>query len=156
MFQTSALLADKPTPATEAIRSRRLDHKPYWHLERCRIGDTREVPVEVMVNGKVAATHKLLADGGVRDLTFDLDIPHSSWVAVRILPSVHTNPIFVEVEGKPIHASKKSAEWCVKAVETCWNAKVKGIREPEREAAKAAYDKATEIYKQIVTSSIED
>lgn len=152
----SALLADKPTPATEAIRTRRLDHKPYWHLERCRIGDSREVPVEVIVNGKVAATHKLLADGGVRDLTFDLDMPHSSWVAVRILPSVHTNPIFVEVEGKPIHASRKSAEWCVQAVETCWNSKVKGIREPEREAAKAAYDKASEIYKQIVTTAIED
>lgn len=155
-FNASALLAEKPTPATEAIRSRRLDHKPYWHLERCRIGDTREVPVEVIVNGKVAATHHLLADGGVRDLPFDLDIPHSSWVAVRILPSVHTNPIFVEVAGKPIHASKKSAEWCVQAVETCWKAKVKGIRQPEREAAKAAYDKASEIYQQIVKTSIED
>ena len=22
------------------------DQKPYWHIERARIGDTREVPVE--------------------------------------------------------------------------------------------------------------
>lgn len=155
-FDVAALLAERPTPQTEEIRNRRLDHKPYWHLERCRIGDTREVPVEVIVNGKVAATHKLLADGGIRDLQFDVEIPHSSWVAVRILPSVHTNPIFIEVGGKPIQASKKSAEWCIQAVETCWNAKVKGIREPERVAAKAAYDKASEIYKRILTGAVED
>ena len=41
-FDAAALLADRPTPVTEAIRTRRLDHKPYWHLERCRPGDTRE------------------------------------------------------------------------------------------------------------------
>ncbi len=152
----SALLAEKPTPATEATRTRRLDHKPYWHLERCRLGDTRQVPVEVIVNGKVVATHNLLADGGVRDLTFNLDIPHSSWVAVRILPSVHTNPIFVEVGGKPIHASKKSAEWCAQAVDTCWKAKINGISAKEREAAKAAYDKAKEIYQQIATTAVAD
>lgn len=155
-FDVAALLAPQPTPATEAIRSRRLDHKPYWHLERCRIGDTREVPVEVIVNGKVAATRKLLADGGIRDLSFDVEIPHSSWVAVRILPSVHTNPIFVEVGGKPIHASKKSAEWCVQAVETCWNSKQNNIREKERAAAKVAYDKAKEIYQQIITTAVAD
>ena len=95
----------------------------------------------MIVNGKVAATHNLLADGNVQDLSFDLAFEHSSWVAIRILPSVHTNPIFIEVAGKPIHASKQSAEWCVKAVDTCWNAKSKAIRETEREAAKAAYDK---------------
>ena len=155
-FDAAALLAEKPTPATEAIRTRRLDHKPYWHLERCRIGDSREVPVEIIVNGKVAATRKLLADGGIRDLTFDLDIAGSSWVAVRILPSVHTNPIFIEVGGKPIHASKKSAEWCVQAVETCWKAKENGIREKEREAAKAAYDQAREIYQKIIETAVAD
>lgn len=155
-FDVAALLADHPTPATEAIRTRRLDHKPYWHLERCRMGDTREVPVEIIVNGKVAATRKLLADGDVRELTFDLDIADSSWVAVRILPSVHTNPIFIEVGGKPIHASRKSAEWCVQAVDTCWKSKEHGIRETERAAAKAAYDQAREIYQKIATTAVAD
>lgn len=155
-FDAAALLAEQPTPATEAIRTRRLDHKPYWHLERCRIGDTRQVPVEIVVNGKVVATHKLLADGGIRDLTFDVDIPTSSWLAVRILPSVHTNPIFIEVGGKPIHASKKSAEWCVQAVETCWKAKENGIREKERADAKVAYDKAKEIYQKIIETAVAD
>jgi hypothetical protein len=26
------------------------DEKPYWDLERARIGDTRQVPVELVVN----------------------------------------------------------------------------------------------------------
>ena len=38
----------------------------------------------------------------------------------------------------------------MKAVETCWNAKVGSIRAKEREAAKAAYDKASRIYEAIV------
>ncbi|MES2790250.1 MAG: CehA/McbA family metallohydrolase [Planctomycetota bacterium] len=155
-LDVAALLAERPTPATEAIRTRRLDYKPYWHLERCRVGDTREVPVEVVVNGKVAATRNILADGDIRDLSFDLDITDSSWVAVRILPSVHTNPIFIEIGGKPIHASKKSAEWCAQAVDACWSSKQNGIREPERAAAKAAYEKAKEIYQQIAVTAVVD
>jgi hypothetical protein len=155
-FEAAALLASQPTPATEAIRTRRLDHKPYWHLERCRIGETREVPVEVIVNGKVAATKNLIADGKSVQFSFDLDLPRSSWIAVRVLPSVHTNPIFVEVGDQPIRASKQSAQWCIKAVETCWNAKKKGIRAAEQTAAKVAYDKASEIYKQIAETAFEE
>jgi hypothetical protein len=155
-FDVTALLAETPTPETEAIRSRRLDQKPYWHLERSRIGQSREVPVEVIVNGKVAASKNLVADGSVKSLAFDLDIPHSSWIAVRILSSVHTNPIFVEIDGKPIHASRKSAEWCLKAVDVCWNSKVKNIRKAEQAEAKAAYDKAREVYGAIVKDSVAD
>lgn len=155
-FDVAALLSEKISPATEAIRSRRLDQKPYWHLERCRIGDTREVLVEVIVNGKVAASRAILADGKITKQSFDLDLPHSSWVAVRILPSVHTNPIFVEVDHRPIRASRKSAEWCIKAVDTCWNAKQMNIRMPERAAAKAAYNLATDVYQKILGESIAD
>ena len=154
-FDAAALLASQITPETEAIRNRRLDHKPYWHLERSRVGDTRQVPVEIIVNGEVVAKQNLVADGSIKPLKFDVEIAHSSWIAVRILPSVHTNPIFIEVGGKPIRASKKSAEWCVRAVETCWNAKEKAIRISEKAAAKAAYDKASEIYKQIAIEAIE-
>ena len=39
-----------------------------------------------------------------RDMTFDVKLERSSWVAVRILPSSHTNPVFVLVGGKPIRA----------------------------------------------------
>ncbi|MBM4077421.1 MAG: hypothetical protein FJ267_17475, partial [Planctomycetes bacterium] len=134
----AALLAEKPTAQTEAIRSKRLDEKPYWHLERSRIGDSREVEVEVIVNGHVADKKRIPADGSMQALAFDVELKHSSWVAMRILPSCHTNPIFVEIGGQPIRSSKKSAEWCEKAVDVCWNAKVGRIRESERPAAKAA------------------
>ena len=150
----TALLADKPTPQTEAIRARRLDEKPYWHLERSRIGETRTVPVELIVNGQAVAKKEIPADGSLAKIEFDYEIKHSSWVALRIQPSCHTNPIFIEVAGKPIRASRKSADWCEQAVDVCWNSKVGRIREPERAAAKAAYDKAKEIYIAIAKESV--
>jgi hypothetical protein len=64
--------------------------------------------------------------------------------------------VFVEVDKKPIRASKKSAEWCAKAVDVCWNAKVGRIRETEKAAAKAAYDQAKEIYTKIAGESSDD
>jgi len=33
------------------IKETRLDEKPYWHVERARIDNTRKVPVELIVNG---------------------------------------------------------------------------------------------------------
>ncbi len=155
-FDASALLAEKPTPETEAIRTRRLDDKPYWHIERCRIGESRKVPVEVIVNGQVAARSELLADGTVRPFDIPLKITQSSWVAVRILPSVHTNPVFVHVDNRPIRASRRSAEWCEKAVQTCWSSKQERIRPEEREAAKLAYDQAAEIYRKVLSESVAD
>jgi hypothetical protein len=155
-FDAAALLEAQPTPETESIRNRRLDDKPYWHVERSRIGDSRRVPVEVIVNGKVAATRELLADGHIESFNIPVSVQHSSWIAVRILPSVHTNPVFVHVDNRPIRASRRSAEWCEKAVEVCWNSKQNQIRPDEREAAKAAYDKAAEIYRSIRDESIAD
>ena len=43
----------------------------YWHIERARVGDTREVPVEVIVNGYPVAKQNIVADGELRDLTFE-------------------------------------------------------------------------------------
>jgi hypothetical protein len=148
-FDVTALLEEKPTELTESIRGRRLDDKPYWHVERCRIGETRNVPVEIIVNGEVVATRELAADGHIESMKLPIELKQSSWVAVRILPSVHTNPVFVEVAGKPIRASRRSAEWCEEAVKVCWNAKQNNIRPDEREAAKVAYDQAAEIYRTI-------
>ena len=149
----AALLADEPTPATNAIRGKRLDEKPYWHLERCRIGETRTVPVELVVNGQSVATTTVEADGSLHPIEFDYELTQSSWIALRILPSCHTNPIFVEVGGKPIRASRASADWCAKAVDVCWNSKQRAIRASEKVAAKAAYDKAKAIYLKIAQDS---
>ena len=146
----AALLVDPvPTEAGKAIRARRLDDKPYWHLERARRGDTRSVPVEVIVNGEPVITHALEADGHVEEMAFRVPIERSSWVAVRIFPSVHTNPVWVEVAGEPVR-SKRSAAWCREAVDVCWEAKRGNIRAAEQEAARAAYDEARAWYDRVL------
>jgi hypothetical protein len=132
----------------ESIRRARYDEKPYWDLERARIGETREVPVEIVVNGAVVATQKLAADGALRTLTFDVALDRSSWIAVRILPSSHTNPVFAIVGGKPIRASRQSAQWCLNAVNQCWTQKAMQIKASELEAARAAYDHARQVYRE--------
>src|SRR5262249_4272134 len=111
----AALLEPKPTPATERIRKAPMHGRPYWDLERCRVGDSRKVPVEVVVNGVAVAKKEVEADGKAQEVSFKVPIKASSWVCLRVLPSSHTNPVFVLVDGKPIRASKKSAEWCLKA-----------------------------------------
>jgi hypothetical protein len=153
--RVAALLEPKPTPATERIRKSEWNVKPYWDLERCRIGDTRKVPVEVVVNGVAVARQEVEADGKERAVKFEVPIKSSSWVAVRILPSSHTNPVFVLVDGKPIRASKKSAEWCLAGIDRCWEQKKKRIRDGERAEAEKAYEQAKEVYRKILKESAE-
>lgn len=149
----AALLQETPR---DDIRSRPLDQKPYWHVERARVGDTREVAVELIVNGEPVDRQLLEADGDVESLTLEYTPERSSWVALRIFPSSHTNPVFVEVDGAPIRASRRSAEWCAAAVDTCWNSKVGQTRDDERDAAKAAYDAAKTAYDKIAAESFDD
>ena len=137
----------------DRIRRTPVGEKPYWHIERARIADTREVPVEVIVNGQPVATKNIVADGKFNDVTFDVKLDRSSWIALRILPSSHTNPIFALVAGKPVRASRQSAEWCRKAVDQCWSQKERSYAEPEKAEARAAYDHAREIYDRILTES---
>ncbi len=154
-FDVAALLAEQPNPETEAIRAKRLDEKPYWHLERSRIGESRKVPLEVIVDGEVAVRKEIAADGSIQPQSFEIDMKHSSWIAVRILPSVHTNPVFVVVDGKPIRTNKKSIAWCREAVDVCWKAKEGRIRADEKPAAKAAYDQAAAYYDQALKDVVE-
>lgn len=151
--RVAALLEETPN---EDIRRRPLDEKPYWHVERARIGDTRQVPVELIVNGYPLARKEILADGSLQEVQFEYTPDRSSWVALRIFPSSHTNPIFVQVDGKPIRASRRSAEWCAQAVDVCWNAKRNQIRESERAEAKAAYDHAKATYLRIAEEAFDD
>jgi hypothetical protein len=108
------------------------------------------VPVEVVVNGQAVDRKEVEADGTEHEVTFAVPIKRSSWVCLRIFPTSHTNPVFVLVDGKPVRASKKSAEWCLKAIDKCWHEKVRGIREQERADAEAAYNKAREEYRKIL------
>ena len=132
----------------EAVRRASYTDKPYWDLERARIGNSLEVPVEIVVNGAAVASQKLLADGTLRTLTFDVPIDRSSWIAARILPSSHTNPVFALVAGQPVRASRASAEWCLNAVNQCWSQKASRIRPGEIDDARAAHEHARQVYRQ--------
>jgi len=144
--KVAALLNETPD---EAIRGRRVDQKPYWELERARLGGSRKVPLELLVNGNVVATQEVNADGSMRDVSFNVAIDKSAWVALRILPSSHTNPVWVTVADKPIRI-KESIEWCLAAVERCFNQKIGRIRLTEQGEMKAAYDEAKTVYQQLL------
>ena len=148
--RVAALLDEKPD---DSIRKKPYDQKPYWELERSRLGDTRKVPVELVVNGIAVARQEIVADGVLRPISFDSKIDRSSWIALRILPSSHTNPIFALVGEKPIRPSKASAEWCLRAVDQCWKQKESRIRLEERGEAVRAYEFAREAYRQRIRES---
>ena len=57
-----------------------------------------------------------------------------------------TDPVLVN--GQPIRASRRSAEWCLKGVDQCWSQKKKVIDAPELEGAEKDYAHARLAYKQ--------
>ena len=130
--------------------------RPFWSIERARLGGTREVPVEVIVNGHPVARTNLLADGALRDLALEVPVERSSWIALRILPSAHTNPVWVLVGDQPVRASRRSAEWCLKGVDQCWSQKERFIAQAELDDARAAYEHARQAYRRILAESFAD
>jgi hypothetical protein len=143
-------------PDGRKLRERPLSDKPYWDVERARIPGSRNVPLELVVNGKPVASKEIAADGSVQQVSFDVPIERSSWIALRVLATSHTNPVFVLVGGKPIRASKKSAEWCISGVDQCWKQKEPRIRDSEKAEAKAAFDLARDAYRRILSESDTD
>ncbi|MFZ0738564.1 MAG: CehA/McbA family metallohydrolase [Candidatus Acidiferrales bacterium] len=137
----------------EKIRDAPFDWEPYWDTERARIGDTRTVPVEVISNGEVVARQVIVADGSIQTLKFSVPIGRSSWIAVRIVPSSQTNPIFVILGGKPIRASRRSAEWCLAAVEQSWDQQAPEISAHDLPEAEKAYEHARQVYKTLIDES---
>jgi hypothetical protein len=146
----AALLDPEPN---EKLRSSRYDEKPYWDIERARIGNSREVPLVVIVNGLPVAQQTIVADGKTRSLTFEIPIEQSSWVALRIFPSSHTNPFFVLVGDKPVRPSRKSIEWCLQAIDQCWKQKSPKISAKEIDAARKAYDEARDVYRRRLSET---
>lgn len=149
----AAMLSELPSPEAQAIRKRRLDEKPYWHIERSRVEGTRKVPVELIVNGEPVAVKEIDANGDFHKLEWEIPMKQSSWIALRVFPSMHTNPIFCEVDGLPIRASVKSAQWCRKAVDVCWEKKRPQIRESELANAESAYELARKTFDRIIQES---
>jgi len=150
---TAAFLNPQPD---EKIRQSHYDQKPYWNIERARIGGTRKVPVEVVVNSLPVARREILADGTAQKLEFDVPLRRSSWIALRILPSSHTNPIFVSAGGKPVQPSCRSVEWCLDGVNQCWTQKAPKISPAELPEAQKAYDHAREVYKKLLSECAAD
>jgi len=152
--KTAALLPEQSDPG---IMNRPLDQKPYWHVERARTSpDERKVRVELIRNGYPIASKAIPADGSLQDVEFETEITESSWLALRIFPSSHTNPVFVIVDQKPIRASRRSAEWCLKSVDQCWSQKQKLIAKEEQQDAVAAYEHARNSYRKILEESKTD
>ena len=144
-----ANLPDQQNESGTAIAHQALSVTPYWHVERARVGTSRKVRVEVVVNGEPVDTTEIVADGKWNDISFDYVITRSSWVAMRVYTSSHTNPVFVTVDNKPVR-ELKSVEWCRQAVDQCWKNKQGNIRPEERPAAEAAYNKARAVYDQMI------
>jgi len=111
--------------------------------------------VEIVVNGQVAASREVAADDKEHDLSFELQLDRSSWVAVRHFTQMHTNPVNVLVAGKPIRASRRSALWCIGVIEQLWRVRGQGIAAHERDEAKKTFDWAVEQYKKIAAESPE-
>jgi hypothetical protein len=150
--KVTANLSQRQDAAGLAIAQRPLTEQPYWNIERARIGTKQKVPVELIVNGMPVDTTEITADGSWKDVSFNYPIDHSSWVALRIYPSSHTNPVFVVLNGKPIH-ERRSAEWCRQAVDQCWKMKQGNIRVDERATAEAAYNEARKVYDVIIENT---
>ena len=68
---------------------------------------------------------------------------------------MHTNPVNVIVAGKPIRASKASAQWCIGVIEQLWRVRAKDIKADERAEAEKTFKKALGIYQKIASESDE-
>lgn len=105
--------------------------------------------VELVVNGLPKATVDVPADDQIHELSFNVPIERSSWVALRHFPELHTNPVNVIVGGKPIRASRASALWCIATIEQLWRVRGQKIAASERNEAEQTFQKAIDIYRKI-------
>jgi hypothetical protein len=112
--------------------------------------------VEVVVNGVPLASREVPADGREHPLEFSVPIERSSWIALREFPQLHTNPVTVIVVGKPVRASRRSAQWALAAVDQLWRVRARRIAPAERADAERAYDEARAIYRRIAVESPAD
>ena len=148
-----ARLEPEVSELTRAIHTASPYNKPFWHIERARIEDSRKVLVEVVVNGEPVHAVAIEASGDLIEFSAHIRIDRSSWIALRILNSSHTNPIFVTVADRPRRASRRSAAWCRAGVDVCWEQKRKRIRSAELAEAAAAYEHARAVYDGMLSAT---
>lgn len=104
--------------------------------------------IELVVNGKVVQSKTIECTGEPNDIEFTAKIESSSWVAVRAFPHMHSNPIEVLVNNRPIRASSESARWCIEVIKQLWRQREKNIAPHERMEAKKTFDDAIDEYQQ--------
>jgi hypothetical protein len=111
--------------------------------------------VEIIVNGRPAASGRVPADGKVHTVQFRVPMARSSWVALRQFPQLHTNPVNVRVGDGSVRVSGRSARWCIETIERLREQRRNSIREPERAAAMQAYDEAVEKFRRLAAEAPE-
>jgi hypothetical protein len=109
--------------------------------------------VEIVVNGRPVASQKVPADGQPHELTFDVPIERSSWVALRHFPQLHTNPVNVIVANRHIRASRASARWCAAVIEQLWRNRASAISPAERMEAERTFNHAIAHYRILAAES---
>lgn len=123
-----------------------------WSIENAVTDGT--VKVEVVVNGQPVEAKTIAVNQDLTELEFDVGITQSSWIAVRIFPTSHTNPIWVTVNDQPVRASRRSIEWLREGVDKCWESKKQFYDEDEMEDAVAAYDHARKAYDERLAQTV--
>ncbi|MEM7314551.1 MAG: CehA/McbA family metallohydrolase, partial [Planctomycetota bacterium] len=115
-----------------------------------KLDANENVEAELIVNGYPVATQPFTANGETQSIRFNHRLEKSSWVAIRIFPHAHTNPIYVVVDDKPVCGSTDSIRWCLAGVEQCWKSKQSTYAEEEQADAQAAYEHARKYYKRLL------
>ena len=109
--------------------------------------------VELVVNGQPVAHRMVPADGRVHTLEFKVPVSRSSWMALRQFPQLHTNPVTVQVDHKPIRASRQSARWSIECIKQLWRVRQGAIAESEREEARKTFWEAIKRYEAIAAEA---
>jgi hypothetical protein len=139
------------------------DQDVTFEVNAASLASTKETPtsdlsvpmrqVELIVNGYPVSEQLIAANGEEHTVRFKHRIEKSSWAAIRVMPSAHTNPVFLIVKNRPIRANRFSAEWCLRCVEQCWKSKAHTYRTDERTGAKQDYETAISVFRKIVEES---
>jgi hypothetical protein len=150
-----AVKLDKPGKVTVKAKVAFAKETPLGTAKGGAVPQGKTRKVEVVVNGQVVAAKEVPADDQTHDLSFDVNVERSSWVALRQFPQLHTNPVNVIVGGQPIRASRKSALWCANCIEQLWRARSRVIDEAERGEAEKTFQQAIQVYRKIAAEAPE-
>jgi hypothetical protein len=147
---------EKPGQVTAKARVAFASEMPLGTSNGGTLPGSKTRRVELVVNGVAVASREVPADDQVHEIAFEgVRIDRSSWVALRHFPQMHTNPVNVLVEGKPIRASRQSALWCIGTIEQLWRVRGPGIAAGERGEAEKTFQTAIETYRQIAAEAPE-